>query len=165
MNPSSSFPIEQSYINLSIVEKKEQHEKEKQLHDTQGATTIMDTYEEIYGMKTAIDIKDIFQTCKNHEKQVLVFGRAGIGKSTFCRYIAFKWATGSYWQHYELLALIPLRRLTTHRYPLLPSGHSYSLIDLVKKELFPLGLAKNEEEALKQHFEAKKTLLDSGRLR
>ena len=90
-----------------------------------------------------------------HEKQVLVFGRAGIGKSTFCRYITYQWAIGSYWSHYELLALIPLRRLTTHRYP---PDKSYSLIDLVKKELFPLGLNKNDEEVFNKHFDAKKTL-------
>jgi predicted NACHT family NTPase len=115
MNPSKSFPIEQSYINLAIVKSKEQHAKENQLRDAQQATDVLGTFEQIYGTKTAIDPKNIFETCKNHEKQVLVFGRAGIGKSTFCRYIAYQWATGSYWPQYELLALIPLRCLTVHR--------------------------------------------------
>ena len=158
MNPSKSFPIEQSYINLAIVKAKEQHEKEKQLRDAQHTNAIMGTFEEIYGMKTAIDVKDIFETCKNQEKQVLVFGRAGIGKSTFCRYVAYQWATGSYWPQYELLALIPLRRLTTNRYPPLPPGQSYSLIDLVKKEVFQYDLSEKEEKLLKKQFDAKKTL-------
>ena len=63
MNPAISFPIEQSYINLSIVDTKEQNRKEKLLRDAQPATIIMGTYEQIYGTKTAIDVKDIFKTC------------------------------------------------------------------------------------------------------
>ena len=133
MNPAKSFTIDRSYINLSIVKSKEQHEKEKQLRDTQYTNTIMDAYEEIYGSKTSIKVQDMFNTCKNEEKQVLVFGRAGIGKSTFCRYIAYQWATGSYWSQYQLLALIRLRRLTSDRYP---KEKSHSLFDLVIKEVF-----------------------------
>jgi hypothetical protein len=155
MNPAKSFPIEQSYINLAIVKVKDQHEKEKQLRETQPSNAILSSFENIYGMKTAIEIKDIFQSCKNLEKQVLVFGRAGIGKSTFCRYIAYQWARGSYWSQYELLALIPLRRLTANRYP---SDKTYTLIDLIKKEVFPYDLTEKEETLLKNQFDAKKTL-------
>ncbi len=155
MDPSISFPIEQSYINLAIVKAEEQREKEKQLRDAQHATDIMGTYEDIYGTKTAINVKDIFETCKSDEKKVLVFGRAGIGKSTFCRHIAYQWATGSYWSQYELLALIPLRRLTTHRYS---PDKSYSLLDIVKKEIFSFDLSEKEEELLKNQFDARKIL-------
>ena len=155
MNPAKFVSIEQCYINLSIVETKEQRQKEKQLQATQHAAAVVGTYEEIYAVKTPVDVKDIFKTCKKPEKQVLVFGRAGIGKSTFCQYIAYQWATGSYWPQYELLALIPLRRLTADRYP---PGKEYSLIDLVKIELFPLDLSTKEEEELIKQFDAKKTL-------
>ena len=155
MNPSKSYSIEQSYINLAIVKAKEQHEKEKQFHDAQDAIAVMDIFEEIYGAKTAVDIKDIFETCEKDVKQVLVFGRAGIGKSTFCRYVAYQWAMSSYWPDYELLALIPLRHLTIHRYP---PNKSYSLIDLIKTEVLPLDLTEREEELLKKQFDAKKTL-------
>jgi predicted NACHT family NTPase len=158
MNPAKSFPIEQTYINLAIVKAKDQHEKEKQLRNEQHSNDIMGSFEEIYGMKTTIDVKNIFDTCKNEEKQVLVFGRAGIGKSTFCRYVAHQWATGSYWSQYKLLALIPLRRLTLNRYPLLPPGQNYSLIDLIKQEVFPYDLSEKDERLLKNEFDAKKTL-------
>ncbi len=155
MDPSKSFPIEQSYINLAIVEAEGQHAKESQLGDAQHAIDVLGTFEQIYGTKTAIDVKNIFETCKDHRKQVLVFGRAGIGKSTFCRYIAYQWATGSYWPQYELLALIPLRCLTVDRYP---PGKSYSLLDLVKNEVFSFDLTEKEQEILKEQFDAKKTL-------
>ncbi|CAF1409587.1 unnamed protein product, partial [Didymodactylos carnosus] len=158
MNPSISFPIEQSYVNLAIVKAKDQHEKEKQLRGEKHGDAIIGTFEEIYGMKTAIDIKNIFETCKNQEKQVLVLGRAGIGKSTFCRYVAYQWAKGSFWSQYELLVLIPLRHLTTNRYPLLPPGQYYSLVDLVKKEVFQYDLSEKEEKLLRKQFDEKKTL-------
>ena len=158
MNPAKFYPIEQSYINLAIVETKKQQVIEKQLCDALHIDAIMGNFERIYGTKTAIGIKNIFEACKNQEKQVLIFGRAGIGKSTFCRYVAYQWATSSYWPQYELLALIPLRRLTVNRYPLLPLGQSYSLIDLVKKEVFPYGLTENEDKLLKKNFDPKTTL-------
>ncbi|CAF1229678.1 unnamed protein product [Adineta steineri] len=158
MNPAKSYPIEDSYINLAIVETKQQQQKEKQLRDAPNNDAIMGSFEEIYGTKTTIDVKNIFEACKNQEKKVLVFGRAGIGKSTFCRYIAYQWAMGLCWTQYELLALIPLRRLTTNRYPPLPIGQNYSLIDLVKKEIFSYDLSESEDKLLKKHFDAKKTL-------
>ncbi|CAF1386367.1 unnamed protein product [Adineta steineri] len=158
MNPAKFYPIEESYINLAIVETKQQQQKEKQLRDASNSDAIMRSFEEIYGTKTTIDVKNIFETCKNQEKKVLVFGRAGIGKSTFCRYIAYQWAMDLCWTEYELLALIPLRRLTTNRYPPLPAGQNYSLIDLVKKEIFSYNLSENEDKLLKKHFDAKKTL-------
>ncbi|CAF4127882.1 unnamed protein product [Adineta steineri] len=158
MNPAKFYPIEESYINLAIVETTKQQRKEKQLRDAPSSDAIMESFEEIYGTTTTIDLKNIFETCKNQEKKVLVFGRAGIGKSTFCRYIAYQWAMGSYWPQYELLALIPLRRLTTNRYPPLPIGQNYSLLDLVKKEIFSYDLSESEDKLLKKHFDARKTL-------
>jgi HEAT repeat protein len=155
MNPSESFPIEHSYINLAIVTAKEQQTKEKQLRNAQHKIDVLGTFEQIYGTKTAIDARNIFETCKNREKQVLVFGRAGIGKSTFCQYIAYQWATGSYWPQYNLLVLIPLRHLTAHRYP---PDKSYSLLDLVKSEVFSFDLSEKEEKLLKKQLDAKRTL-------
>ena len=155
INPAQSFSIEQSYINLVIVNTKDQLEKEKQMDKIQHSDAIMGTYEDIYGVKTTIEIKDILTSCKGDKKQIVVFGRAGIGKSTFCRYIAYQWAKGSYWQEYELVALLPLRRLTTNRYP---SSKEYTLVDLVIKEVFSFELSNNEEQIFKEQFDAKKTL-------
>ncbi|CAF3949112.1 unnamed protein product, partial [Adineta steineri] len=158
MNPAKFYPIAESYINLAIVETKTQQQKEKQLREASTSDAIMGSFEDIYGTKTTIDPKNIFETCKNQENKVLVFGRAGIGKSTFCRYIAYQWALGLYWTQYELLALVPLRRLTTNRYPPLSNGQNYSLIDLVKKEIFSYDLSGSEDKLLEKYFDARKTL-------
>ena len=152
MNPAKSIPIEQSYINLAIVEIKEQREQEKKLRNAQHNDEIIGTFEQIYGMKTVVDINDIFNKCKDQAKNVLVLGRAGIGKSTFCQYVAYKWATGAIWSHYDLLVLISLRSLTESRYPPLAPGTSYTLIDLVKKEYFGHGLPEKDDRLLREQF-------------
>ncbi|CAF3715026.1 unnamed protein product [Adineta steineri] len=154
MNPTRSFPIDQSYINLAIVETKDQQEKEKKLRDSQYSDVIMEAFENIHGTKTSIDIKDIFTKCKDQTRNVLVFGGAGIGKSTFCQYIAYQWATGMIWQEYELIALIPLRSLTADRYPILSAGTNYSLIDILRNECFSFDqyLSEKDEKQLQEQF-------------
>lgn len=87
MNPSQSFSIEQSYINLGLVGTREHHEKEKLLRQTANNNVALERFEEIHGIKTRIEAENIFKACNTHERKVLVFGRAGIGKSTFCRHI------------------------------------------------------------------------------
>ena len=148
MNPGKSVGIEQSYINLALVESKEQQEKEKKLerqkqdrqleheqelndHRKQYSDEILSTFEDIYGTKTMIELENIFEKCKDQTKKVLVLGRAGIGKSTFCQYVTYRWAKGEIWQEYQLVILLRLRSLTHDRYP---QGLKYSRIDLIEME-------------------------------
>ncbi|CAF3321366.1 unnamed protein product [Rotaria socialis] len=152
MNPTKFVSIEQSYINLAIVEIKEQQETEKKLRDAHKNDAIMGTFEQIYGVKTVVDVKDIFNQCKDQIKNVLVLGRAGIGKSTFCQYIAYQWATRAIWPQYDLLILFPLRSLTESHYPPLAPGVTYTLFDLVKKEYFIHGLSEADDRLLKEQF-------------
>ncbi|CAF4022603.1 unnamed protein product, partial [Adineta steineri] len=102
MNPSISFPIEQSYVNLAVVETKDQQKKEKELLGTNPSEEVLGSYEEIYGRTKEIKIQNIFEECKDRKKSIFVTGRAGIGKTTFCRYIAYQWAAGAIWQEYQL---------------------------------------------------------------
>ena len=151
INPAKSFPIEQSYINLAIVKSKEHQDQEKELRTAVNRDAIIDTYEDIYGSKTSIEIKDIFESCRDSKRQVLVFGRAGIGKSTFCRYIAHQWATGKILREYDLVALIPLRSLTNDRYPRLDTP--YSPIDIVIAQcLQDFNLSGKDKELFEQQF-------------
>ncbi|CAF3415427.1 unnamed protein product, partial [Rotaria socialis] len=149
VNEEKRFTIEQSYINLAIVDAKDQQEKEKKLKEQDQKMKerekqkdfnlerqhgeIIGTYEEIYGHKTSIDVENIFQQCKDQIKKVLVLGRAGIGKSTFCQYVTYRWARGELWSEYELLILIRLRKLTSRRYP---PDKRYSPINLLENEYF-----------------------------
>jgi HEAT repeat protein len=168
VNEAKSVPIEQNYINLAIVETKEQQENEKKLkrQDEENKSEqdqdpknhnkgILGTFEEIYGAKTSIDVTNIFDKCKDKTKKVLILGRAGIGKSTFCQYVTYRWAKGDLWSQYELVILIRLRKLTDSRYL---SGENYSLVDLVKKEYFSFDDLSDEA---KQHF---KQQCDTGKV-
>ena len=45
-------------------------------------------------------------------KKLLILGRAGIGKSTLCQYIANQWAEGKLWKgKFDALFWVPLRKL------------------------------------------------------
>ncbi|CAF4887593.1 unnamed protein product, partial [Rotaria magnacalcarata] len=126
-----------------------EREKQKDFNLEKQHGEIIGTYEEIYGHKTSIDVENIFQQCKDQIKKVLVLGRAGIGKSTFCQYVTYRWAKGELWSEYKLVILIRLRRLTDNRYPPRKEGKEYSLIDLVKKEYSPCEDLSAEQT---QHF-------------
>ncbi|CAF2025452.1 unnamed protein product [Rotaria magnacalcarata] len=172
MNEERSFSIEQSYINLAIVETKEQQEKEKKLkqrdqtiqeqEDEQNSNIdshnndILGTFEEIHGVKTAIEVENMFDKCKDKTNKVLVLGRAGIGKSTFCQYVTYRWAKGDLWSDYNLVVLIYLRKLTDSRYP---SGTEYSLVHLLKKEYFPCDdLSSEQKDKFKELCNKQKVL-------
>ncbi|UJR07147.1 hypothetical protein I4U23_011435 [Adineta vaga] len=157
VNEEKSFSIEQNYINLAMVETKEQQEKEKKLkRQDEQKDAILGTYEEIYGIKTSIDVKKLFEKCKNPTKKVLVLGRAGIGKSTFCQYVTYLWAKGELWPQYDLVVLIHLRKVTDSRYP---STENYSPLDLIKKEYFPYSdLSNDQKECFKRQLNSGKVL-------
>ncbi|CAF4073941.1 unnamed protein product, partial [Rotaria sp. Silwood1] len=93
------------------------------------------------------------------KKNILVLGPAGIGKTTFCRYAAYQWATGEIWQQYQLVILIQLRNLTESRYPSSLSGTQYSFIDLVKREYYCQNLSENDERLFKEQLDNNQVLL------
>ncbi|CAF3721333.1 unnamed protein product, partial [Rotaria socialis] len=158
MNTCQKVPIEECYINLSITRTEEQEEKEKKLQSAKSHDEIINTYEEIYRNTTSIDIKEIFDKCKDRKKQVLVIGRAGIGKSIFCRYVAYQWAEGKLWSHYELVVLITLNSLTHESHPMSASDVKYSLVDLVQTQYFPCESLSDDD---KMYF---KSLCDEGKV-
>ncbi|CAF3618996.1 unnamed protein product [Rotaria socialis] len=158
MNTCQKVPIEECYINLSITRTEEQEEKEKKLQSAKSHDEIINTYEEIYRNTTSIDIKEIFDKCKDRKKQVRVIGRAGIGKSIFCRYVAYQWAEGKLWSHYELVVLITLNSLTHESYPMSASDVKYSLVDLVQTQYFPCESLSDDD---KMYF---KSLCDEGKV-
>ncbi|CAF4431531.1 unnamed protein product [Rotaria socialis] len=172
VNEEIFFPLEQSYINLAMVEAKEQQEKEKNLkqqrqnkqeqENEQNSTSkynldkILGTYEEIHGVKISIHVEDIFQKCNNEIKKVLVLGRAGIGKSTFCLYVTYLWAKSQLWSEYDLVILIHLRRLADTNYPL---NKRYTPVDLAEMEYFQQDpLSEDARRLFKQQYDKRKFL-------
>lgn len=145
--------IEQSSINLVVMEEAEQEEKDKKLDaqkdekgkdekgkDEKSRKDSLSSTEALLQKKAkkSIAVADIFKSCVD-KKQVLIEGPAGIGKSTFCQHVIDQWAKGKLWPgQFDWVFHIPLRNLKPDRYPV-GKSHSkagYAAIDLVINECF-----------------------------
>ncbi len=95
-------PIENSYINLSIITADEQKRKQKQLQEVdnvksdQISRTIDErtpSHEDLFVHKEPIALMDLFKIQSGEyasPRRLIVFGRAGIGKSILCQYLAVR---------------------------------------------------------------------------
>ncbi|MCB1119728.1 MAG: toll/interleukin-1 receptor domain-containing protein, partial [Chlamydiia bacterium] len=105
-------PIEESFIQLALVQEEEQKDKERQTFSTFDHNS----FEAIHKPKTVITLHELFQKDKTH---LFIEGRAGIGKTTLCQYISYIWTKpelrkeklGSWADRFELILWIPLRNL------------------------------------------------------
>jgi len=148
------LPIETgSYIQLAIVkqtekprpsqdDKKGERREEKNQYDLR-----LNTYEDVVGTKQPIALEKIFDQVPNLTQRILLAGRAGIGKSTLCQYMAHQWANGKLWPNrFHALVWIKLRNLNEQCYP--KREEPYTLLDIVEKECFPRPLSKLARLAL-----------------
>ncbi|MDF3055782.1 MAG: hypothetical protein K0Q74_1689 [Gammaproteobacteria bacterium] len=99
-------PIVDSFINLALIKETEHKEKEKGLgFNTSQAgkdkkvfvDERMASHEELYAPKEPLALNQLFEP-KDDTKapnKVLILGRAGIGKSVLCQYLAVQWASES----------------------------------------------------------------------
>ena len=95
-------PIDEIFINLAIIkEQKEEKNKENLIN----REALLSSYEEIHKPKEPIEIKELINTANKS----LIYGKAGIGKTTLCKYIAYKWAKGEFYSEFEYVVYIPLR--------------------------------------------------------
>ncbi|CAF2054124.1 unnamed protein product [Rotaria magnacalcarata] len=132
---------EENYINLAII-----HKEQKESNISKQSEFDYSTYELIYGSKISIKITELFDKCKDKlTKRALVLGPPGIGKTTFCQYIAYKWSKYELFQQFKCLIYIRLRNLTSKLYPL-RSSESYSLTDIIERECFRTYPLENHEE-------------------
>jgi hypothetical protein len=96
-------PIENSYISLSIITADERQKKQKQLEEVDNTKSdhIFRTIDErtpssedLFVHKEPIALSDLFKAEPGEygsPKRLIVFGRAGIGKSILCQYLAVRW--------------------------------------------------------------------------
>ncbi|MFN7095755.1 MAG: NACHT domain-containing protein, partial [Burkholderiales bacterium] len=111
--------INNSYVNLAIITHSETKEKEEQLgkakKESQLREGFLADYESLHHPKEAIELKDVFlrdkQATNAHKK--LIYGRAGIGKSTLVHHAAYQWAGSKLWPEFNYVFWLPLRNLTS----------------------------------------------------
>ena len=88
----SALPIEEVYTELVLLEQiKEEKKEEKAAFEEQR----INSWEDVRGSKIPIELKNIFNTDGKVQKKLLILGRAGIGKSILCQYIAYQWSQGN----------------------------------------------------------------------
>ncbi|MBF5059989.1 HEAT repeat domain-containing protein [Candidatus Neptunochlamydia vexilliferae] len=126
-----SLPIEGVYTNLAIIgekEKKERNDPNETFQDRR-----IPTHETLFKPKTPIAPKDIFkhEKLKNaSQKRVVIFGAAGVGKTTFCQMTAINGA--DLWPEFDVVFLVRLRNLNSEAYP--PRQEGYTPYDILCKE-------------------------------
>ncbi|NPA82101.1 MAG: NACHT domain-containing protein [Epsilonproteobacteria bacterium] len=107
--------IEEIFVNLAIIKeepKKEQKEQEEQKQNKEltSRKNIIHYYEEIYKPKEPIEVKELIEKAKRGgSSKALIFGKAGIGKTTLCKYISYHWANEKLYNEFDLIIYVALR--------------------------------------------------------
>ncbi len=98
-------PIDDIYVNLAII----REEKEEDIKD-KSKVLDRDKNEEIYKPKEPIAVEELIEkSSKYNSAKALIYGKAGIGKTTFCKYIAYRWAKGELYSEFDNIVYIALR--------------------------------------------------------
>ena len=65
--------------------------------------------DDILQRKTPVNIEEVFTTCGDKRKFVLIEGAPGSGKSTLALHVCQEWAEGKLFQEYDVVILVRLR--------------------------------------------------------
>ena len=128
---ASPINIEDCFVNLCIIQQRKFKEEKEILYENRQRETIRDArihnYETLHNVEHTKLIKPeaLFAEQDSADgtpakpiNRVVAIGRAGIGKSTLCRYLIHQWATGLLWKtegvqsRFDVVVWIPLRELS-----------------------------------------------------
>ena len=103
-------PIDQIYTQLVLIQKEKEEKKAEQKAYKERR---VNSWEDIHAQKIPIELPKLFDKAEGRQpKKILILGRAGIGKSTLCQYIAYQWAYDKLWKDkFDAIFWVPLRRL------------------------------------------------------
>ncbi|MBS4168304.1 ankyrin repeat domain-containing protein [Parachlamydia sp. AcF125] len=132
-------PLEEIYVRLGIIENAERKIRDQALGKHTHSDSLQDgrilTSETIFESKQDIELEKLFEhesLAEKETKRIYIQGAAGIGKSTLCHYIAYRWAKEELWQGtFSHLLWIPLRNLSLRKYP---DSKEYTPADLITRE-------------------------------
>ncbi|KAF8952706.1 hypothetical protein BGZ46_003406, partial [Entomortierella lignicola] len=115
-----TMDLESCYINLSIVEASSQRKKDKNELKTQArAFQRLPSRGESTGanIELSIPLEELFERRRLRDeneaepKKILIYGRAGVGKSTLCKKIVHLFQDGKWRDKFDAVLWLPLRRL------------------------------------------------------
>ncbi|KAF9401152.1 hypothetical protein BGX21_002536, partial [Mortierella sp. AD011] len=140
--------LDSCYINLAIVEASDQRQKDKKDLKAQAtAFNRIPNYKEISkdNIEASIPLKELFDKRKLRDgsygtpKTILVQGRPGIGKTTFCKKLVHAYQCGLWKDRFDAVLWLPLRQLKSFK--------AHNLDDLLRKKYFA-GHPIQEKESL-----------------
>ncbi|KAF9409736.1 hypothetical protein BGZ76_005631, partial [Entomortierella beljakovae] len=143
--------LESCYINLAIVEASCQRKQdEEELKKQQEKFIRMPSYEgvssntgKLIPLEEILDKRKLLNGNEGVPKRILIIGRAGVGKTTFCKKLIHMFQKGQWKDRFDTALWLPLRLLKGYR--------SRKLEDLLlEKYLF--GGIENERKGLAQEF-------------
>lgn len=121
------LPLYNGFINLTLVNDKDSRERERLvLRDGLGAAANendqdsmlkderIGSFESLYAEQESLELGKLFVRTEHDTEdpnKILLLGRAGIGKTILCRYLASEWAYGRKWQEFSAIFFVPLREL------------------------------------------------------
>ena len=134
------LPIDKIYTRLAIIGETEKKAKKEEIE--KGKIEPLEdgripTHETIFAAKTPIKLKQLFEHekfQKKPQKRAIIFGVAGIGKSTLFHKIAYQWAKGELWPQFQAIFWIKLRNLNSGRNFFPVKKKNYTAADLLAKE-------------------------------
>ncbi len=135
------YSIDAQFVNLSLLMRRDEVARaEAATIDNAGTREgLVSSFEVIRARKQPVALSDLFAT-DTHTRRINLVGGAGTGKSSTCQFIVSQWAQGNFLMEFSLVVWVPLRHLTSDRYP---SGDSYGPLDLIIQEA--LGLPASGE--------------------
>ncbi len=114
--------LEDCYINLAIVESQAQREKNREELKKQAATfERLPSSERLDATNPnkLIALDQLFEPQEGKTeapKRILIYGRAGIGKTTLCKKLVYEYHHKKLWQdRFDCVLWIPLRQLKTYQ--------------------------------------------------
>ncbi len=140
------LPIADCYTHVAIVKEAEQKEKEGELREKAEAASeknqsqlgMLGNYEDIHAVKEEIAFDTLFDKRDGKSiERLLVLGRAGIGKSTFCQKIVHDWGGGELWDGlFDQVFWIRLREITPERFPEKTDQLPYTTAEIIQTLCF-----------------------------
>ncbi|KIE05194.1 hypothetical protein NF27_EI00010, partial [Candidatus Jidaibacter acanthamoeba] len=145
----NEYPITESFINLAIIEQEEVKEKERRMkgkgregHKGTYREKRISSYEEIHKPKKEIKIEELFKD--PNSKKLVIYGRAGIGKTTLCQYLTVAWEDEKLWKDkFEVVIKIPLRELAKYI-----ETSQYATLEGFISETYIHGINRPEEKEI-----------------
>lgn len=94
---NKNLNINNLFIDIVIIDDKYVDEKETELDNIYQRENYSSLFENLYRTKKAVNLNELFCTTNNDIINNIVYGRAGVGKTTLAKYMCIKWKEDRCW--------------------------------------------------------------------